>query len=136
MNAVEIREQVLHWMQFLPVDWDIGNNGRGVLIRMLNDAVRLGASMKESNQRRKEVLAWLFRDYLGKPMASEISSKELPIECWFALDQYAEPTPDQETGAWTPKPGFNDAMCVCWIALAQWDAAQRAMCGIEAGERV
>jgi hypothetical protein len=131
MNANEIREEVLSWTAHLPApDFAITKSERGFLVGLLNDALRLGASIKEANQRRREVLAWLFREYIGKPNASFLSVNDLPPECVWALYSFAEVRKDEETGRYVSGRGsFADDMIACWAAIAKWDAEMRVMCG-------
>jgi len=131
MNAYEIRNEVVSWTRFLPTpDWHTSKGQRGIVTGLMCDALRLGATVAEANQRRREVLAWLFRDYLGRPNISFISSKDLPEECWWALVQFTDVRHDRETGRLVPgRDGYNDAVVTCWAAIARWDAEMRALCG-------
>jgi hypothetical protein len=133
MTADQVRQAVLDWLRLYPeAGCAVYEQDKWKVIGMMSDAVRLGATYKEANRRRKEVLAWLFRDHLGKPNASSLSSKELPADCWWALWMYTEPWFDASDNAWKPKDGFADAMVVCWVAMGKWFADMNALCGMEA----
>lgn len=119
MNAVEVREEIHSWLKNVP-EHPLGQGERGVLIGLINNALRLGKGVAEANARRHEVLAWLFRDLLGKPNATVVSTKELSDAMWWALYQYAQPYKDLNTGVWVGKGEFNDAMCACWQAIEAW----------------
>jgi hypothetical protein len=131
MNANEIRDEVISWTRYLPTpDWTTTREQRGIVTGLMNDALRLGATIREADQRRREVIAWLFRDYLGKPNVTALSSKELPDECWWALIQFTDVRHSTEVGHLVAgRDGFNDALVSCWAEMARWDAEMRAVCG-------
>lgn len=135
MTADQIRQDVLSWAQHEPDGgFVVYDRDKWKVTGMMNDALRLGASVKEANRRRKEVLAWLFRDRLGKPNASFLSSKELPADCWWALWMYCEPWFDASDNTWKPKDGFADAMVTCWVAMGKWFEEMNTLCGVNEGD--
>ena len=132
MNATEIRNEVLSWTAHLPSpDFAITKSEQGFLVGLLNDSLRLGASIKEANQRRREVLAWLFRDYMEKPNASFLSIKDLPPACVWALYRFAEVRKDEENGQYVSGRGpFANEMIACWVAIARWHEEMQAELGM------
>lgn len=138
MNANDIRNEVLSWMRYLPTpDFTTSKGQRGQVIGLMDDALRLGATVAEANQRRREVLAWLFRDYIGKPNASAVSSKDLPDECWWALCMFTDVRRDGESNKlMSGRDTFANDMVVCWSAMARWYDEMNALCGVEQGESV
>ncbi len=129
MNATEVREEVLSWMNHVPPLNGCANPSsgeRGVITGLMNSALKLNDDLKIANERRHQVLAWIFREVLNKPMAGGISAKELSDEMWWALCKFVEPHKDSETGAWMGRDGFADYMVTCWKAQDAW---QRDMDG-------
>jgi len=129
MTAEEVREEVLSWIKHAPKlnGCAIPSAGeRGVVTGLLNKELVLGDDLKIANMRRHQVLAWIFRDLLGKPNASGISAKELTDEMWWALIKWIEPKKDQDSGAWIGHNGFSDSIIACWKVMDEW---QRAMDG-------
>jgi hypothetical protein len=123
MNATEIRDEILSWMNHVPPlnGCAIPSAGeRGTIIGLMNSALKLNGNMGLANDRRRAVLAWIFRDILNKPMASGISAKELSDEMWWALSKWASVTKDQDTGKWVGKLGFEDDMITCLNAIESW----------------
>ena len=105
----------------------VPNSGqRGVVIGLMNSALRLGGKWEESNLRRHQVLAWIFRDLLNKPMASGVSAKELDDNMWWSLCMYTDARKDQDTGTWVARDGFDESIRSCWQAMEEWE---REMCG-------
>src|SRR4030042_3594992 len=91
MNAVEIRNEILSWMNHVPPlnGCAVPSAGeRGVVTGLMNSALRLNGGMAEANVRRRMALAWIFRDLLNKPSTSEISAKMLSDEQWWALIRF------------------------------------------------
>lgn len=129
MNASEVREEILSWMKNVPIlnGCAIPSAGeRGVVTGLMNAVLKLNDDLKVANERRRQVLAYIFRDSLGKPMASGVSAKELTDDMWWALIKWVEPHKDVDMGVWSGRDGFADAMVTCWKAQDAW---QRDMDG-------
>lgn len=121
MSAIEVREEVLSWIKNTNSCAVPSSGERGVVTGLMNSALRLGDAMEESNMRRRKVLAWIFRDALGKPMAGSISAKELTDEMWWALVKWTDAHKDQDTGAWKAHDGFGSEMVECLRAMESWE---------------
>jgi hypothetical protein len=124
MDAIDIREEVLSWMKNVPKinGCAIPSSGeRGTVTGLMNSALRLGNGMEESNMRRRQVLAWIFRDLLGKPMDGGISAKELTDEMWWALIKWTDAHKSQDDGSWSAHDGFNEEMVKCLRAMESWE---------------
>lgn len=130
MDAETLKEEVLSWLRYLPTpDWTTTQGERGVVVGLMNQALRLGEGLAEGNLRRHAVLAWLFRDYLNKPSASFISSKELPEECIWALVRVADAMKDASSGQWLAAGGFTEGCVACWQAMVDWKKEMDALVG-------
>jgi hypothetical protein len=122
MNANEVREEILSWVKNAPKLNGCavpGDGERGVVTGLMNTVLRLDDDLKIANERRRQVLAYIFRDSLNKPMTSGVSAKELTNEMWWALCKYIEPHKD-DSGAWTGNNGFAEALISCWRAQDAW----------------
>jgi len=120
MNAIEIRESILSWSNNIPEPFDehVPTAGaRGVLINLMNRALQ-----PDSNTRRYKAIAWIFRDILGKPNATMISTKELTDQCWWCLVSWANIGKDADTGQWTAHGGFFEEIYACYKAMEDWES--------------
>ena len=134
MNAFDVRQEVITWLNYTPKlnGCAIPSSGeRGVVTGLLNNCLKLDHDIKEANIRRHQVLAWLFRDVLNKPMASGISAKELSNEMWWALCKYVEPHKDMDSGQWYGKEGLCDEIVLCWKAMLDWESDMNKQLGFE-----
>lgn len=123
MNASEVREEVLSWMSSAPKLSGCavpGAGERGVVTGMMNTVLKLNGDLKVANERRRQVLAYLFREALGRPVASGVSAKELTDEMWWALCKFIEPHKDPDSGAWMGRDGYSDDLITCWKAQDAW----------------
>lgn len=123
MTATEVREAVLSWLNNVPKlnGCAIPSAGeRGIVIGLMNNALRLGKDMASANARRHQVLAWIFRDILGKPNATWLSAKDLTDEQWWALIKWVEPHKDIDTDRWIAHECFDHDMYLCWQAMEVW----------------
>lgn len=122
MNATEVRNSILSWAKQAPDSLASPSpSERGLIIGVINKAVWLGGKTEDANYRRKQALAWLFRDILGKSMASAVSTKELTPVMWWCLMRYAEIHKDADTGAWVGVNGFDEDMRACYQAMEAWE---------------
>ena len=131
MNAFEVKEEVLSWMEHVPENCILSTGERGVVTGMMNFALKLGGDMKIANDRRRIVLAWIFRDLLNKPMAGAISAKQLSDGMWFCLCSWTDAHKDQDTGIWTGKLGFEEDLVVCLRAMESWEHDINSQLGFE-----
>ena len=122
MNATEVRINILSWAKQAPEALALPSQSeRGLIIGVINKAVRLGGKTEDANYRRKQVLAWLFRDILGRPMASAVSTKDLTPVMWWCLMRYADLHKDTDTGVWVGVNGFDEDMRACYHAMESWE---------------
>ena len=132
MGAVEVRNEILSWMNHVPPlnGCAIPTSGEnGTVIGLMNSALRLNSGMAESNMRRRQVLAWIFRDLLGKPMVGQVSAKELTEEMQWALVKWTSATKDQDDGSWKAHDGFNEEMVQCLRAMENWEHEMNCQLG-------
>ena len=134
MNAEEVKQEILSWMNHVPPlnGCAIPSAGeRGTITGLMNNALKLDGDMNIANDRRRAVLAWVFRDLLNKPMASGVSAKELSDEMWWAMTKWADVHRDQDTGKWTGKFGFEDDVVMCLRAMEKWDKEMSSQLGFD-----
>ena len=132
MNTIEIREEILSWIKNAPKlnGCAIPSAGeKGVVTGLMNTALKLDSTWDESNLRRRQALAYIFRDILGKPMVSTVSAKELSDEYWWAMIKWTEATKDADTGAWKAHDGFSEQIVLCWQALLIWEKSMNQQLG-------
>lgn len=129
MESRDVKKEVLSWARYMPKGWEIRDAEKGVLIGIMNNALRFDKGIFEANHRRHEVLAWLFRELLNKPSVSLVSTKELTNEMWWCLYKYIEPHKDTDTGAWVGNDNVNEALYVCWREMEYWMADLNAQLG-------
>jgi hypothetical protein len=127
MNAEKVKQDVLGWIRYLPKpDYKTSLGERGIVAGMMTDALRMGGSVREANLRRYVVLAYLFRDYLGRD-TSFISSKDLPEDCLWAIVRYCDASKTDK--GWTAKEGFAEAMVSCYYEMCAWQHEMDKLCG-------
>lgn len=120
MNASEAQQEIKSWLNHAPHDHNPSEGEKGVLLGVINSSLKINGSYKDTNFRRHQVLAWLFREVLDKSGASGISSKELTNEMWWALYQLIEPRKDQDSGMWVGRDGVSSTLFACWQAMERW----------------
>ena len=124
MTAEEVRSEILSWIKNAPKlnGCAIPSAGeKGVVTGLMNTALKLDSTWDESNARRRAVLAYLFRDLLGKPMHGAISEKELTDEMRWAMVKWADAHKNTNTGMWEAHDGFNEKIVQCWQAMISWE---------------
>jgi len=134
MNAEEVKQEILSWMNHVPPlnGCAISSAGeRGTITGLMNYALKLDSDMQIANDRRRTVLAWIFRDLLNKPMAGAISAKELSDEMWWAMTKWADVHRDQDTGKWMGKFGFEDDVVTCLRAMESWEHDMNSQLGFD-----
>jgi hypothetical protein len=129
MNAIEIKEEVLSWLKCIPEGGvPMPTQGeKGATIGLMNEA--FGKGSKESNARRHQVLAWIFRDSLNKSMASSVSTHDLTPEMWYALVKYVDAHKDEDSGKWMGRDGLAQELITCWQAIMDWEKAMGQQMG-------
>lgn len=132
MNAIEVRNNILSWLSHVPADddWIPSSGIRGIITGLINNALRLNEGYGEANNRRRQFIAWVFRDLLGKPNASWISIKDLSDEQWYALARWADVHKDTDRGQWVAHDGFNEEVYACWRAMQDWEDEILAQLGM------
>lgn len=126
MDAHQVRSDILSWLDHLPQPFEgsaIPTAGeRGLVIGLLNNALK-----PDGNIRRRQVLAWIFRERLNKPYASWLSTKDLSDEMWYALYKWTEAYKDKDTGQWRAHGGFDDEVYACWRAIEDWEISMESL---------
>lgn len=129
MNATEIRESILSWWKNIPEPFDgcaPTSGERGVVIGLMNNALR-----PDPNIRRYKAIAWIFRDLIGKPHATVLSTKELTDQMWWCLCRWADVHKDADTGQWSAHGGFADEIYACYMAMEDWESELLARMGVD-----
>lgn len=124
MNAFEIQQEVWSWMQNVPPNAVVAQWEKGVLIGLMNLALK-----PEPDEKRHKALAWIFRDVLERPSASVISSKELTDDMWWALARWADIYHDADAKQWRANDGFDEKIRECWQALEDWEREMNQQLG-------
>lgn len=133
MNAFEMRDEILSWLDNVPDkgQWQPDAGTRGVITGLMNSALRLNDGMQEANERRRMVLAWLFRDKLNKPSITNVSAKELSDEMWWALARFIEPHKNQDTGKWEGCDELGDSLVQCLHMMENWEKEIKQQLGFD-----
>jgi hypothetical protein len=133
MTAEDIRQEVLSWLKNVPQNgcWIPTQGERGVVTGLMNSALRLNSDMGTANDRRRSVLAYLFRAVLNKPNATYLSAKEIPDNLWWCLCQWTSASKNPDTGAWIGKLGFEDDMVTCLNEMEKWQREMDKQLGFE-----
>jgi hypothetical protein len=129
MNAVEVRNEILSWLPHAPKDWTCSHGERGVVIGLMNNALRLNDKYKVANQKRHIVLSFLFRDVLGFPNKGEISSKQMDDRCWWSLAQWMSVYYDSDDNTWKARGDLQEALMMCFKEMENWNREMSALCG-------
>jgi len=139
MNPIEIREEILSWIKNAPKlnGCAIPSAGeKGVVTGLMNTALKLDSTWDESNLRRRQALAYIFRDILGKPMVSTVSAKELSDEYWFALVKWVDAHKNTDDGQWKAHEGFESEMIECWSEMVKWQKEMDSQLNFFPGDMV
>ena len=132
MTANEVKEEILSWLSHVPKTdgWQPDHGTRGTIIGLMNESLRLDGKIADANIRRHRVLAYLFREVLDKPWASQISTKELTDEMWYCLARYVEPHKDDD-GKWRGREGLSDALIACFQFMEDWQREMDQQLGFD-----
>lgn len=121
MSAYTVKEIIADQYECAPDNLTISHGEKGVVIGMMNTALKGEGTYREADVKRRIVLGWLFRDLLGKPAASEVSTKDLTDRMWWALYKYVDPQFHEDDGHWYGRPNLDIEMNECLKVMEEWE---------------